>query len=64
MSGQEGKRKLFTGEAADVAIEELLRNAGVSGDLEYPLGFPREVSAGGGLYFVEIAPGMFAVETD
>ena len=64
MTDQAGERKLFTGEAADVAIEEFLRNAAASGDVTFPPGFPREVSAGGGLYFVEIAPGSFAVEPD
>jgi hypothetical protein len=64
MSSQDGKRKLFTGEAADLAIEELLQNAAASGDVTFPPGFPRDMSAGGGLYFVEIAPGSFAVEPD
>ena len=64
MSSQDGKRQLFTGEAADLAIEELLQSAAASGDVTFPPGFPREVSAGGGLYFVEITPGSFAVEPD
>ncbi len=64
MSSQDGKRKRFTDEAADMAIEELLQNAAASGDVTFPPGFPRDVSAGGGLYFVEIAPGAFAVGSD
>jgi hypothetical protein len=64
MTDQAGERKLFTPEGADIAIEELLLNAAASGEVSFPPGFPREVSAGGGLYFVEIAPGMFAIDPD